>query len=138
MKQTFILLPVLVQISLTLWLYIRLASVKSAATAQGQVDESRRALHNDAWPDEVLQVNNAIRSQFEVPILFYVLCLILWQLQAVDFISLSVAVLFVLSRISHVVIHTGSNIVPLRRKAFSLGCIMVMLLTALSAYHGLF
>ena len=54
--------PVIAQIALVLALYILLGKRKGKAASEGRVDESRRGLHNDAWPDEVIQVNNCIRN----------------------------------------------------------------------------
>jgi len=123
----------MVQVALTLGLYIHLGLAKSRATQQGMVDESRRALHDDAWPDSVMQVNNCIRNQFEVPVLFYVLTFVLWSINSVNIFVHAAAWLFVFSRIVHALIHTRSNYVPLRRKIFTLGCLILIGMTAFTA-----
>ncbi len=122
-----IFLPVFVQVFLVQLLYIYLAVAK--ARAAGEVDESRRALHADAWPDKVQQINNNIRNQFEVPVLFYVLCVLIYLLNAVTSTVLVLAWLFVLSRIAHSFVHITSNYVPLRRQIFLVGCLMVIALS---------
>jgi hypothetical protein len=134
MKPTLIFLPLLAQVLLTIYAYVRLAAVKSRAVAAGQVDERRRALHDDAWPDSVVQVNNNIRNQFEVPVLFYVLILALFALGAVGVFAHAVAWLFALSRIAHFAVHTGPNIVPIRRRVFMFGVVMVLLLAGALAW----
>ncbi len=131
MLSTLFFLPLLAQILLVLLLYIKLGQVKKAASAAGNVDESRRALHADAWPESVQQINNCIRNQFEVPVLFYVLMLVLWSIQAVNLGVIALAWTFVISRYIHAYIHTGSNFVPRRRQVFTLG---VLLLLALLLY----
>ncbi len=123
MERDLIFLPVLVQVFLTLGLYIYLAKAKSEAVKLGQVNEARRALYDDAWPENVLQINNCIRSQFEIPVLFYSLIIIVWSIDAVSIHIQVLAWLFVLSRIVHALIFTGSNYVPNRRKVFSFGCL---------------
>ena len=133
MDRNLIFLPALIQVFLTLGLYIYLARVKSEAVKLGQVNEARRALYDDAWPETVLQVNNCIRNQFEVPVLFYALIFIIWSVDAVSIYIQILAWLFALSRILHALIHTGSNYVPSRRKVFSFGC---LLLTALALFAG--
>ncbi len=132
MENHTIFLPVVFQILLTLWLYIYLSIAKSRAAKLGQVDETRRALHDDAWPDNVLQINNCIRNQFEVPVLFYVLILTLWSLNAINTAVHILAWVFVLSRAFHAVIHTGSNHVPQRRKVFSFGCLILIVIALFS------
>ena len=133
MDRNLIFLPALIQVFLTLGLYIYLARVKSEAVKLGQVNQARRALYDDAWPERVLQVNNCIRNQFEVPVLFYALIFIIWSVDAVSIYIQILAWLFALSRILHALIHTGSNYVPSRRKVFSFGC---LLLTALALFAG--
>jgi len=133
MNSNLFLLPVLLSIALTMWLYIALAIAKRRAVAAGEVDESRRALHDDAWPDSVLQINNCIRNQFTVPVLFYVLSLMLWQLGETGPLAQALAWGFVASRYVHAWIHTGSNYVPHRRRVFMLGSLLVIAMTALAA-----
>jgi hypothetical protein len=124
-----ILYPVLVQVLLTIAVYVKLNAAKRKAVLRGDVDEARRALDEDAWPDSVRKINNNIRNQFEVPVLFYVLVFALLELNAVGYTSVVVAWLFVLSRIAHAYVHTGSNYVPLRRRIFMFGCGMIAVLT---------
>ena len=131
MNSSLIFLPVIAQIALTLYVFVALLGAKKKAVAAGEVDEERRALHEDAWPDSVQKINNNIRNQFEVPVLFYVLCVVLWASNGVSALSLAVASLFVLSRGCHVYVHTGSNFVPLRRNLFTIGVVMVIVLLVL-------
>lgn len=122
--------PVLLQVLLTLVLYIALAMAKSRAVRTGQVNLERRALHADAWPESVIRINNNIRNQFEVPVLFYVLTFVLWQMQFTGSLTQGLSWLFVVSRIAHAYVHTGSNYVPLRRRVFMLGVVIVAFLLA--------
>jgi hypothetical protein len=121
MNANLIFLPVIAQILLTMSVFIGLAVAKSKAAKSGEVNEERRALYDDAWPESVIKLNNNIRNQFELPVLFYVLCVVLWALSTTSVIVHTLAWLFVVSRIVHAAIHTGSNFVPLRRKVFMLG-----------------
>lgn len=132
MRDLWILAPVLVQVLLTIAMYIRLASAKKRAIAANEVDETRRALHGDAWPDYVMQINNNIRNQFEVPVLFYVLVFALLSLQQADVAAQALAWLFALSRVGHAVVHTGSNYVPLRRRIFTVGVLIVLAMAVLT------
>ncbi|WOJ94817.1 MAPEG family protein [Congregibacter variabilis] len=134
MENNLIFAPVALQVALTLWLYIALAIAKSGATKRGEVNEERRALHDDAWPDSVLKINNNIRNQFELPMLFYVLVIVLWSMDAVNtYVHIS-AWAFVVSRIVHMTVHTGSNYVPLRRRVFMLGGFILIGLVGFLAY----
>ena len=120
MPKDMLLLPVLVQVLLTIFLYVALAVAKSRAVKAGLVDLERRALHDDAWPESVMKINNNIRNQFEVPVLFYVIAL---------------AWLFVASRVVHAWIHTHSNYVPARRRVFTVGVVVVLAMAAVALRH---
>ncbi|UXI70184.1 MAPEG family protein [Tahibacter amnicola] len=138
MSRNLILLPALAQVLLTIAVYVRLAAAKAKAVREGQVDPERRGLYDDAWPASVQKVNNNIRNQFEVPVLFYVLTIMLWQLGTTGPLAQALAWLFVGSRIVHAYIHTGSNIVPVRRKVFMAGCAIVVAMTVLVIWSILF
>jgi hypothetical protein len=123
-----ILLPVMVQVVLTMAVYVLLNVAKARALRRGEVDLVRRGLHDDAWPDSVNKINNNIRNQFEVPVLFYVLSFMLLALNAVTWLALVAAWLFALSRIVHAYAHIGPNHVPTRRRIFVFGCVMLIAL----------
>ena len=135
MSRDPILAPVLVQVLLTLAMYVRLIGAKTRAMKAGQVDMKRRALHDDAWPESVIQINNNIRNQFELPVLFYALVFMLWALDSAHYAALAAAWLFVLSRIVHAWVHTGPNTQPLRRQSFTFGWVMVAVLAGLAAWE---
>jgi len=134
MDPKLIFWPVVVQIALTAFIYIRLKNVKVEAVAAGGVDRQKTALHPDAWPDSVIKVNNNLRNQFEAPVLFYVVTIILFVLGAVNPVTLGLAWLFVLSRLVHAYIHTGSNIVKYRLRVFTLGLVAVLGMLASIVY----
>jgi hypothetical protein len=123
MEPKLIFWPVLAQVALTLFMFIRIAGVKAKSLEAGDVDLSRRALHNDAWPDYVLQVTNNVRNQFEMPVLFYVVVLMLWALGEVSVATVTLAWIYFASRVAHAYIHTGSNIVANRTRMFKLGAV---------------
>lgn len=138
MTDNTIFLTIIVQIILTFWLYGYLAVAKSRASKLGLVDEARRGLHDDAWPENILQINNCIKNQFELPVLFYALIFIAWATSNADFVIHMLAWLFVATRIIHAVIHTGSNFVPLRRRFFMAGCLSLMLMALFVTYRIIF
>lgn len=128
MNSNLLLVPVVIQISLTMAIYIRLVIAKAAAVKAGQVNEARRALYDDAWPESVLQLNNNIRNQFELPVLFYVVVFALIQINAAGSIALLAAWVFAVSRLVHAYIHTGENIVKLRRNVFLVGAVSLLVM----------
>ena len=127
--------PLLVQVLLTLTIYVFLVFAKIRAMKTGQVDLKRRALHDDAWPESVMKINNNIRNQFELPVLFYAISIALWALEAVGVVALAAAWLFVASRIVHVYIHIVPNVVPVRGRAFTFGWVMVVVMAVLAVWE---
>ena len=131
MNPNLIFVPVIIQILLTLFVYTRLGQVKEQAVKRGEVDQTRRALHDDAWPDYVLKVNNNIRNQFETPVLFYVLVICLWLLGAAGALAQLTALAYALLRVAHASVHLGSNIVKIRKRLFQGSVVMLFVLTGL-------
>lgn len=121
MVNQLIFIPVLLQMLIVIVLFLRLANVKETAIANGEVDHQRRALYPDAWPNAVIQVNNAINNQFQAPLLFYILVLVLWQLDGINTLTHLLAWIFTISRLVHAYIHVTTNRVPKRRLTFTIG-----------------
>ena len=113
---------------MTLLVYVRLIKVKVRELRAGRVDLARRALHEDAWPESVLQVNNNIRNQFELPVLFYVLAILAMQTKQADILFVVMSWLFVASRLIHAYIHTGANDLSQRGLAFAFGATVLLLM----------
>jgi len=135
MNGNLIFYPMLVMVVLTLLIYVRLINVKVRELKAGKVDMPRRGLHEDAWPESVLQINNSIRNQFELPVLFYVVCFVLWGLDAVGTLALVAAWLFVVSRIAHAWVHLTSNYIPNRRRLFTAGWWILLFMVLLAAWQ---
>lgn len=133
MNATLILGPVLIQIMLTVALFLILGVRKTKAIKAGAVDRKKAALDNGAWPDDVRQVSNNIQNQFQAPVLFYVLSLAFLTLNSVSMTVLALAWTFAISRLIHAYVHIHSNYVPLRFRLFLLGFVMIMALAVILA-----
>ncbi|MGQ0383233.1 MAG: MAPEG family protein [Gammaproteobacteria bacterium] len=129
-----IFLPVLAQVALTLAIYVVLIRTKIRAIRAGECNQARRPLYDDAFPEYVLKINNNLRNQFELPVLFYVVCFALWALDAVDWPALALASLFVASRIVHAWIHCTTNVVAHRRRVFTVGWWLLVAMGVLAAW----
>jgi hypothetical protein len=120
-NRNLIFYPVIVLVAMTLATYAYLLRVKVRENRAGRVNRERWTMDEDAWPDAVRQVNNNLRNQFELPVLFYVVCVVLWELEAVGAVALAAAWLFVLTRVAHAWIHLTSNRMRHRARAFQAG-----------------
>lgn len=124
-----LLWPMAIQILLTLLVFIPLGKRKKAAVDAGTADLSRTALDNSAWPDEVLKVSNNIQNQFQLPVLFYALCLGFMVNNSVSLLVVGLAWTFSVTRIAHAYVHINSNYIPHRMGLFSLGLVCLLVMT---------
>lgn len=129
MNSTQIFWPVLIQILIPIAGFMLLGIRKARAMKSGNVDMTKTALDNDAWPDYVLMVSNNIRNQFQVPVLFFVLCFVFYSLNAVSTTVIYLAWAFVISRIIHAYIHMSTNYVPARFRVFTIGFVIMVIMT---------
>ncbi len=132
MNFSTILLPVLIQITLTLLVFLILGARKIKAIKAGGVDRQKTALDTSAWPDDVVKVSNNIANQFQTPVLFYVLSLLFYFTQQVTTTVLVLAWVYALSRLLHAYVHIHSNYVPHRFNLFMIGVLCLMAMTVLA------
>ena len=128
LNPTLALWPVLVQIILTISVFLVMGARKAKAVKAGLVDRKKAALNNSAWPDDVVQVSNNIQNQFQTPVLFYVLVFAFILTNAVTPYVLTLAWLYAISRVAHAYVHTGSNYVPARFRIFIFSVLTLVLM----------
>jgi hypothetical protein len=137
MNAKLILGPLLAQMLLTIGMFGLLAVRKAQAVRLKKVNLKQTALDHSAWPDEVVKVSNNIANQFETPILFYIVCLALFQLNAVSAAVLMLAWLYVATRFVHGFVHVRSNRVPIRLRAFAAGLLILFVLMLVILWEAL-
>jgi hypothetical protein len=135
MTSNYIFWPVLAQVLLTLIMFIVLGKRKARAVQAGKVERKQAALNNRVWPEDVVKVSNNIANQFEAPVLFYILSLVIYSIDAAGTVAVVLAWLFALSRYAHAYVHTGSNYVPLRLRFFMVGCLVLIAMLILVAWE---
>ena len=91
----------------------------------------KTALHNHAWPDDVLKVSINIQNQFQTPVLFYTLAGIFLVLDGVTAGFLLFAWIYIITRLIHTYVHVGTNYVPVRFKVFIVGNLCVAALSVM-------
>jgi hypothetical protein len=123
-----ILLPLFVEVALTLVLLLWTARVRVAAIRSGAAKMKDTALGQPNWPPRATQIANSYNSQFQLPVLFYVLTILAIATRHADFLFVVMAWLFVVARLAHAFIHTSSNYVPNRFNAFAVGAVVLLLM----------
>jgi hypothetical protein len=121
-----ILAPLFVQVALTFFLMFAMGTVRTRSIRRGEVKMRDIALGQPAWTEPATKLGNAFRNQFEMPVLFYVLVVLAIIARKADFLFVVMSWLFVVLRILHALVHTGTNNVPRRFYAY-LGAALVLL-----------
>ena len=126
----WLLLPAFVHVALVYVVAFRMGAAKQRDVREGGVRIEDVALDNSRWSERTRKLNNNYNNQFELPVFFYAILPLLILLVKLDWLQVTLAWIFVASRILHSMLHTGSNIVMQRGAAFMIGFGAVALMWA--------
>lgn len=118
--------PILAHAFLVFCLYAMLVIRRAAVVRAGKV-ERIAFRENLAEPEESRVVNKAIANQFELPVIFYAVSVLLFMTEADNIVAVVLAWFFVAARYLQVAMHLTGNL-PLRRLSFMLGFVSVFLM----------
>src|SRR3990172_7807263 len=121
-----VLLPLFVEVALTLGLLLWLAVLRRNDFKSGAVRLSQIALREPNWPVKTQQVAYAFSNQFELPVLFYVLTILEIVTRHADLVFVVLAWIFVLARIGQAYVHTTSNVVLRRGMIYIVGALVLI------------
>jgi hypothetical protein len=125
MSISAVILPVLVQVGLTLILLFWMGRTRVGHIRSGEVKVKDIVLGERNWPKRVLQIQNAYHNQFELPVLFYALVALALITRKADMLFVVMSWMFVASRLVHAAIHTTSNKLSRRFMAFVAGVLIL-------------
>ncbi|GGA77817.1 membrane protein [Brucella endophytica] len=127
MSQTAIFWPMIVQTALIYAIYFTtsIRRVKAVKTGVARAGDFKLPFTEPA--PSATAIRN-LANQFELPVLFYVVCLSLYVLNGATLIAVLLAWAFVISRILHAGVHVTSNDLRLRRPLFIAGIVINALL----------
>ncbi|NRP84585.1 hypothetical protein GFPCMMHI_00462 [Ensifer adhaerens] len=118
--------PMVAHAVLVFILYALLGWRRRVLVKDGRIKPSQfRENHAGDEPAESLVVRNSIANQFELPLLFYVCCIMLYVTQADNLPAVILAWLFVATRYVHAFVHVTSNNLRYRSPLFALGYIVL-------------
>jgi hypothetical protein len=122
MIQNLVIIPVLAQILLTLVILALLPGARGRSMRERRQQMQDMALAGKTdWNEQAQKIAASFSSQFELPVLFYVVAAFALITRHVDIWLFGLACLFVLARIAHAIIHIGPNIVAWRFAAYAIG-----------------
>ena len=131
MPLQFVLLPLFVEVVLTLGLLLWLGLQRRNDLMSGAVRPAQVALRERHWTQHTQQVGNAFSNQFEMPVLFYLLTVLEIVTHHVDTMFVVLAWVFVLTRLAHAYEHTTSNVVMRRGMLYGVGVLMLIIMWAI-------
>lgn len=133
MSQHSIYWPILAQVLIPFLILILNGKRKATDVKSGNFDRERAAMDNEAWSKPVVLTSKNLANQFQLPVLFYVLCLVLASIDGVTVTTLSIAWIFVATRYLHAYVHVTSNYIPLRMNSFLAGVVSLLVLLIFTA-----
>ena len=128
MSVQMILLPLFVEVILTLVLWSWMAMLRTRDFNSGAVRPDNIALREPNWPKRTTQLANAFANQFELPVLFYVLTILEYVTHLAGIVFVVLAWVFVISRLLHAYVHVTSNIVRLRGALYGVGAFVLIIM----------
>jgi hypothetical protein len=128
MTVQMVLLPVFVQVALTFAMLFWMASARTRSVKSGETKIRDIALGQSAWPTRAQQISNNYASQFQIPLLFYVVVILALFTRTADLIFVVLSWLFVMARIAHAYVHATSNHVPTRFNVFAVGVFVLLVM----------
>jgi hypothetical protein len=117
--------PIVAHIVLVFILYGLLGLRRSAAVKAGSA-EAHQFRENRDEPAESLFVRSNLANQFELPVLFYAISMVLFITQADNIPAVILAWIFVASRYAHSYVHVTSNNLRYRSPLFILGFLALL------------
>ena len=112
--------PLLAHVALVYGLYALLGLRRANMVRAGTIAKSDYRENRDE-PAESLVVKNCLANQFELPVLFYACCILLYFTEADNLVALGLAWAFVALRYAHAAIHVTSNDLRYRSPIFAAG-----------------
>ncbi|MCM2472915.1 hypothetical protein HGO38_05425 [Rhizobium sp. CG5] len=119
--------PLVAHAFLVFCLYGLLVLRRASVVKSGLVEREAFRENRDE-PTESRVVNRAIANQFELPVLFYAVSILLYIVDADNVVAVALAWLFVATRYAHAFVHVTANRLMLRRPLFMAGFVALFAL----------
>ena len=131
-----ILFPIVAMVALVVFVVVRLFRSRIRAVRRRDISVGFYKLYQGSEePDELRALRRHFANLFELPILFYVACIVAYVSVQVDIFLVLLAWLFVVSRYVHSYIHLTSNIVIYRFRVYGIGLAVLVLMWLTLTIH---
>jgi hypothetical protein len=134
MSFTAILAPLFVQVALTFALLFWMGLLRLRSVKAGTVEVRDIALGQPNWTPQAMQVANAFHNQFQLPVLYYLLVVLILVVAPGTPFMVPLSWAFIATRLLHALIYVTTNNVPRRFVVYTAGlailCLMWLILLA--------
>ncbi len=118
----------IVQALVSLWLYIPMSRARFGSVKSGDASAYDFKLPKQNEPGNIAHLSNAVSNQFELPVLFFALCLAAHSAQMVDWPLLIAVWIFVVLKTAHSLVHATINKLRHRFRLFAMSFFVVVLM----------
>ena len=128
MSVRFVLLPLFVEVLLTFGVMFGMMYFRTSTLRRGETRLQDISLREPNWPKRATQFGYAFANQFELPVLFYVLTILVIITRHADLLFVLLAWIFVLMRVLQAVVHVTNNNVRIRGAYYGVGALILFIM----------
>lgn len=125
MNQTTIFWPMLAHVLLIYIVYSVLGRRRYFAVKSGEAKVGQYKMRSTEPASSATVAANLV-NQFELPVLFYALCLTLHVTNGVNYLTIALMWFFVATRYVHAWVHLTSNDLRARSRSFFVGAVVLL------------
>lgn len=115
---------VLMTFGIGLWLgYRRRIDIRGRKVRLDEI-----SLREPNWPAPTMQASYSFSNQFELPLLFYVLTILVLITRKADLLFVLLAWIFVVTRVFHAAVHLTSNNIRVRGGIYGAGALILLIM----------
>ena len=104
-------------------MYFRTSTLRRGETRLADI-----SLREPNWPRRATQFGYAFANQFELPVLFYILTILVIITRHADLLFVLLAWIFVLMRVLQAVVHVTNNNVRMRGAYYGVGALILFIM----------
>ena len=128
MPVQFVLLPLFVEVLLTFGVMFGMMYFRTSTLSRAETRFEDISLREPNWPRRATQFGYAFANQFELPVLFYVLTILVIITHHADLLFVLLAWIFVLMRVLQAVVHVTNNNVRMRGAYYGVGALILFIM----------
>ena len=128
MSVQYVLLPLFVEVLLTFAVMFGMMYFRTSTLRRGETRLADISLREPNWPRRATQFGYAFANQFELPVLFYVLTILVIITRHADLLFVLLAWIFVLMRVLQAVVHVTNNNVRMRGAYYGVGALILFIM----------